>query len=52
MAEKPSNAEFSAADTQEILAEREEGWDRFTQLMTWSIVLIVLALVLLALFVG
>jgi uncharacterized membrane protein affecting hemolysin expression len=52
VAENPSNYEFSAVETQEILAERQEGWDRFTQLATWSILLIVVALVLLALFVA
>ncbi|MBV1795621.1 hypothetical protein [Siccirubricoccus sp. G192] len=49
MAEHQESYEFSAVETKDILAERERGWEGFTQFLTWS--LLVTALVLIALLV-
>ena len=52
MAEQQSNYELSAVDSNDILEERQRGWDRFTQFVTWSVALTALTLALLAIFVA
>jgi hypothetical protein len=44
--------EFSAVEAQEILKDRERGWEGFTQFVTWSIVATVVVLLALLLFVA
>lgn len=41
----------SMAEQQEILADRQRGWEGFTQFLTWSVVVTVVLLLALLLFV-
>ncbi len=52
MAEQQSNYEFVAVTAQDLLAERQRGWQGFTQFVTYGIVATVVVLVALAVFVG
>ena len=52
LAEEQSNYEFATVTANDILADRERGWEGFTQFLVWSIALTVLALVGLAIFVA
>ena len=52
MAEQQSSYEFVAVSAKDILAERQRGWEGFTQFVTWGIVATVVVLVALAVFVG
>ena len=51
MAEQHSSYEFTAVDAKDILAERQRGWEGFTQFTTWSIAVTVFILVMLTIFV-
>lgn len=44
--------DFTPTDGAEILADRERGWEGFTQFLTWGILVIVLVLLGLLLFVA
>jgi Bacterial aa3 type cytochrome c oxidase subunit IV len=44
--------EISSVDAKELLAERERGWEGFTQAMTWGVVVTVVVLLGLLLFVA
>ncbi|RYI99355.1 MAG: preprotein translocase subunit SecE [Acetobacteraceae bacterium] len=44
--------EFAATDTQEILADRQRGWEGFVQFATWGIGVTVLILLALLVFVA
>ena len=52
MAEQQSSYEFVAVSAKDILAERQRGWEGFTQFVTWGIVATVVVRVALAVFVG
>lgn len=52
MAEQQSSYEFTAVDSKDILAERQRGWESFTQFTTWSIAGLVVVLVGLLVFVA
>ncbi|MCO6419128.1 preprotein translocase subunit SecE [Siccirubricoccus sp. KC 17139] len=52
MAEHQQHYEFAAVDSKDILAEREQGWEGFTQFITWGIGITVLVLLALLLFVA
>ncbi len=52
MAEQQSSYEFVAVSAKDILAERQRGWEGFTQFATWGIAATVVVLVALAVFVG
>jgi hypothetical protein len=46
------NYEFSTVEAKDILAERERGWEGFTQFTTYGIAAIVVILLALLLFVA
>lgn len=52
MAEQQTHYEFSAVDAKDLLADRQQGWERFTRFVTWSIATTAIVLILLALFVA
>jgi hypothetical protein len=52
MAEQHAGYDFQAVEANDILAERQQGWDRFTQFTVWSVVSIAAVLILLAIFVA
>ena len=52
MAEQQTAFEFSAVDSKDLLAERQRGWESFTRFATWSIGLIAVVLILMAIFLG
>ncbi len=52
MAEHQTNYEFAPVDSKDILAERQRGWEGFTQFVTWSIACTALVLLLLLIFVA
>jgi hypothetical protein len=44
--------EFSAVDTKDIVADRERGWEGFTQFVTYGVIATVVLLLALLLFVA
>jgi len=50
VAEQQSTYEFIEVKAEDILRDREEGWIGFTRFATWSIILTVLLLALMAFF--
>lgn len=50
VAEQQTSYEFVEVKSEDILRERQAGWDGFTQFMTWSIALTVILLALMAFF--
>jgi hypothetical protein len=52
LAEQQSSYEFSSVGADDILAERERGWEGFTQFLVYAIAVTVLVLVGLAIFVA
>lgn len=50
MAEQQASYQFETVTANDILAERQEGWDWFTRFTTWSVAAIVVLLVLMAIF--
>lgn len=51
MAEHQQNYEFSAIDSKDILAERQQSWDGFMRFATWAVGIIVAILLALLVFV-
>ncbi|MCB4824616.1 aa3-type cytochrome c oxidase subunit IV [Roseicella aerolata] len=51
MAEKESY-DFAATDAKDILADRQRGWEGFTQFVTWGVAISVIVLLALLLFVA
>lgn len=52
VAEHQDGFEFSAVEAEDIVAERQAEWARFTQFVTWGIGALVVLLVGLLLFVA
>jgi hypothetical protein len=52
LAEQQSSYEFSSVEAKDILADRERGWEGFTQFLVWSVAATAVLLVGLALFVA
>lgn len=52
MAEQQTSYEFTAVTAQDILKDRQAGWEGFTQFVTWSLAACVAVLVALVLFVA
>jgi hypothetical protein len=44
--------EFSAVESKDILAERQRGWEGFTQFLTWSVVATAVVLIGMLIFVA
>jgi hypothetical protein len=44
--------DFSAVEAKDILADRQRGWEGFTQFLTWSLVITAVVLLALLLFVA
>ncbi|HYZ34304.1 MAG TPA: preprotein translocase subunit SecE [Crenalkalicoccus sp.] len=51
MADQQEHYDFAAVEAQEILADRQRGWQWFTQMLIWGVVAVATVLVLLAVFV-
>jgi hypothetical protein len=51
LAEQQSSYEFVAVSAKDILAERQRGWEGFTQFVTWGIGLTAAVLVAMAIFI-
>jgi hypothetical protein len=51
MAEQQSSYEFTAVTSQDILKDRQDAWEGFTQFATYGIAATVVVLVALAIFV-
>jgi hypothetical protein len=52
LAEEQSSYNFATVTADDILADRERGWEGFTQFLVWAIAATVLVLVGLAIFVA
>ncbi len=50
MAEQQASYQFETVTSNDILAERQSGWEGFTRFSTWAIGAIVVVLVLMAIF--
>lgn len=50
MAEQQTTYEFVEVKAEDILRDREEGWVGFTRFTTWSVILTVVTLALMAIF--
>ncbi|HYF09175.1 MAG TPA: aa3-type cytochrome c oxidase subunit IV [Acetobacteraceae bacterium] len=50
MAEQQTSYEFVEVKSEDILRDRQQGWDGFTRFVTWSIALTVIILALMAFF--
>ena len=49
---KDDSYEFSAVEAKEILAERERGWENFTQFLIWSLVATAVVLIGMLVFIA
>jgi len=52
VAEHQDSYEFAAVEAKDIIAERQRGWENFTQFITWSIVLTAIILLAMLLFLA
>ena len=52
MAEQNSSYEFTAVDSNDILAERQQAWEGFTRFLTFGIIATVVVMVGLLVFVA
>ncbi|MDN3565272.1 aa3-type cytochrome c oxidase subunit IV [Paeniroseomonas aquatica] len=52
MAEHQQNYEFSAIDSNEILADRQKSWEGFVQFATWGVGVTVVILLAMLVFVA
>jgi predicted nucleic acid-binding Zn ribbon protein len=52
MAEQQSSYQFAAVEAREILADRQQEWQRFTRFTTYAVAVVIVVLVALALFVA
>ena len=50
MAEQQTSYEFVEVKSEDILRDRQDGWEGFVRFTTWGIILTVLVLVLMAIF--
>jgi hypothetical protein len=50
MAEQQASYQFETVTANDILAERQAGWEGFTRFATWSVATIVVVLILMAFF--
>lgn len=50
MAEQQTSYEFTAVDSKDLLAERQEEWNRFTWFVTASVIVTAVVLILMAIF--
>jgi len=52
VAEHQDTYEFSAVEAKDIIADRQRGWENFTQFITWSIALTAIILLAMLLFIA
>jgi hypothetical protein len=50
VAEQQRSSEFAAVTANDILADRQNEWQRFTRFVTWAVVIVAAVLILLAIF--